>query len=182
MRRFQDENGVILQVDIPDWYQTIAEIGIGLAGFSGLAVALRKRAGPLSEIQIYRMSILFALSLGAMFLSLLPHVAHELGIGNESTWIVASLAMLIWSGLFLYWWIASSRRIARAAPEIFNWRAFATMAAGHTINLLLQLSVVLSLFDTVMPGIFGAGLIWYLIHASQQFARMLFIQPRNEND
>ena len=29
------------------------------------------------------------------------------------------------------------------------------------------------------PGVYSLGLIWYLIHAAQQFVRMLFIQPRN---
>ena len=55
---------------IPDSLQTIAEISIGLAGFSGLVVALRKGSGPLDDIQKYRLRILFSLSFGAMFLSL----------------------------------------------------------------------------------------------------------------
>ena len=163
---------------ISGWFQTIAEIGIGLAGFSGLIVALRKRAGPLSRTQIYRMRILLTLSFGAMFLSLLPHLMLDLGFDESIIWRSASLTMTVYSGWFLYWWISSSMQIVKAVPEIFYWRAFSIMAAGHTINLLLQLAVVLSAFNAPTTGIFGAGLIWYLMHASQQFARMLFIQPR----
>ncbi len=169
-------------MSVPDWFQTIAEIGIGLAGFSGLVVALRKGTGPLSDIQIFRIRVLFALSFGAMFLSLLPHLAADLGLGEQKTWFTASLAMSIYSGVFLYWWIASSSRVAKTVPEIFNWRAFSTMATGHTIVLSLQLGVVLSVFDAPKAGIFGIGLIWYLIHASQQFARMLFVQPREPHN
>ncbi len=163
---------------IPGWFQTIAEIGIGLAGFSGLIVELRKQTGPLRSIQIYRMRILLALSFGAMFLSMLPNLASDLGLDELRTWHLASLTMAGYSGLFLCWWIASSLRIAKAAPEIFNWRAFSIIATGHTINLLLQLAVVMSAFNSSAAGIYGAGLVWYLMHASQQFARMLFIQPR----
>ncbi len=163
---------------IPDWFQTIAEIGIGLAGFSGLVVALRKQAGPLSSIQIYRMRILFALSFGAMFLSLLPDLMSDLGLDELKIWRSSSLTMSVYSGLFLYWWIASSRRIAKTVPEIFTWRAFSIMATGHTINLLLQVAVLSSALDASAAGVYGAGLIWYLIHASHQFVRMLFIQPR----
>ena len=35
---------------IPDSLQTIAEISIGLAGFSGLIVVLRKKPGPLTDV------------------------------------------------------------------------------------------------------------------------------------
>jgi hypothetical protein len=36
---------------IPGSFQTVAEISIGFAGFSGLIVALRKDAGPLTDVQ-----------------------------------------------------------------------------------------------------------------------------------
>ena len=56
--------------------------------------------------------------------------------------------------------------------------AFSTMATGHTIVLLLQLAIVLGLLENRAPGVIALGLIWYLIHAAQQFVRMLFVQPR----
>ncbi len=60
--------------------QTIAEISIGLAGFSGLVVALREGSGSLDDIQKYRLRILFSLSFGAMFLSLLPDTLMNFGV------------------------------------------------------------------------------------------------------
>ena len=163
---------------IPDSLQTIAEISIGLAGFSGLVVALRKGSGPLDDIQKYRLRILFSLSFGAMFLSLLPDMLVNFGVPDERVWIVSSAAIFACSFLFIAWWIVSSRRVARIAPEIFNWAAFSTMATGHTIVLLLQLAVMLGLLENRAPGVIALGLIWYLIHAAQQFVRMLFVQPR----
>ncbi len=163
---------------IPDSLQTIAEISIGLAGFSGLVVALRKGSGPLKDIQKYRLRILFSLSFGAMFLSLLPDTLVNFGVSDERVWIGSSAAIFACSFLFIAWWIVSSRRMARIAPEIFNWAAFSTMATGHTIVLLLQLVVMLGLLETRAPGVIAFGLMWYLIHAAQQFVRMLFVQPR----
>ncbi len=52
------------------------------------------------------------------------------------------------------------------------------MATGHTIVLLLQLAVMLGLLENQAPGVIALSLIWYLIHAAQQFVRMLFVQPR----
>ena len=163
---------------IPDSLQTIAEISIGLAGFSGLVVALRKGSGSIDDIQKYRLRILFSLAFGAMFLSLLPDTLMNFGVQDERVWIVSSAATFACSFLFIAWWIVSSRRIARIAPEIFNWMAFSTMATGHTIVLLLQLAIVLGLLENRAPGVIALGLIWYLIHAAQQFVRMLFVQPR----
>jgi hypothetical protein len=67
--------------------------------------------------------------------------------------------------------------MARITPEIFGWAAFSTMAIGYTIVLLLQLAVMLGLLENRTPGVIALGLIWYPIHAAQQFVRMLFIQP-----
>ena len=164
---------------IPDSLQTIAEISIGLAGFSGLVVALRKDPGPLDDIQKYRLRILFSLSFGAMFLSLLPDTLVNFGVPGERIWFDSSAAMFAYSLFFILWWLMSSRQVAKVAPEIFNWRAFGTMASGHTIILFLQIAVMLGLLEGRDPGAFSLGLIWYLVHAAQQFVRMLFIQPRS---
>jgi hypothetical protein len=163
---------------IPGSFQTVAEISIGFAGFSGLIVALRKDAGPLTDVQKYRLQVLLALSFGAMFLSLLPETLASLDINDDRVWIVACTAMSVYSTVFLLWWVLASRRIVRLVPEIFHWSAFSRMAAGHAVNLLLQLGIVFSILDLQGEGILSIGLIWYLIHAAQQFARMLFIQPK----
>ncbi len=163
---------------IPDSLQTIAEISIGLAGFSGLVVVFRKDAGPLNDVQKFRLRILFSLSFGAMFLSLLPDTLVNLGVPVERLWFYSSAAIFAYSFLFIVWWIKSSRRVARVAPEIFDWVAFTVMTIGHTIVLLLQLAVMLGLMENREPGVIALGLIWYLINAAQQFVRMLFIQPR----
>ena len=165
-------------MEIPAYFQTIAEVGIGIAGFSGLVVALRQSDGPLSEIQKYRLRVLFALSFGAVFLSLLPELQTNLQVPDERVWFDSSAAIFIYSLGFFWWWIGPSRRIAKVAPEIFNWRAFNTMAAGHAVILLLQLAVLVGYFETRAAGIVALGLTWYLMHAAQQFIRMLFIQPR----
>jgi hypothetical protein len=167
---------------LPDAFQTIAEVAIGLAGFSGLLVAFRRSMGPLSNVQKFRMRILFALSFGALFLSLLPAIILNLGISEDKLWVYSSLAMSIYSSYFLAWWLSSSRRTAKKYPEIFDRWVFSTMTVGHILNLVLQLFVVFKLVDSGHAGIFLIGLAWYLINASQQFVRMLFIQPQDQSD
>lgn len=166
-------------MDIPQSLSIIAEIGIGLAGFSGLIVAFRKDAGPLTNVQKYRLQVLLALAFGAMFLALLPELLHYMGVPTDRLWIVAALVLSCYSVVFVIWWIAASHRLKASVPEIFNWFAFSRMAAGHVIVIILQLAVIFSLLDEQSPGVYLAALIWYLLHAVQQFTRMLFVQPRN---
>jgi hypothetical protein len=166
-------------VDIPQSLQIIAEIGLGLAGFSGLIVAFRKDAGPLTNVQKYRLQILLALAFGAMFLALLPELLHYMGVPPDRLWTLAALVLSCYSIVFLIWWMTTSHRLKVSVPEIFNWLAFSRMAAGHVVVIILQLAVIFSFLDEQSPGAYFAALIWYLLHAVQQFTRMLFVQPRN---
>ncbi len=166
-------------MDIPQPLQIISEIGIGLAGFSGLIVAFRKDAGPLTNVQKYRLQVLLALAFGAMFLALLPELLHYMGVPPDRLWTLAALVLSCYSVVFVIWWVIASHRLKASVPEIFSWFAFSRMAAGHIIVVLLQLAVIFSLLDDNSPGPYLAALIWYLLHAVQQFTRMLFVQPKN---
>ena len=158
--------------------QIIAEIGLGLAGFSGLIVALRKDVGPLTAVQKYRLQILLSLAFGAMFLSFLPELLFSFGTDPQDVWRLSSACLSIYSTLFLIWWIRESLYIKDANPELFNWFAFSRMVAGHVVIIFMQLSSVFSIFDFADDATYVVALIWYLLHSVQQFARMLFVQPK----
>jgi len=161
---------------VPDTLQTIAEISIAFAGFTGLVVALRRNVGPLSAVQKYRLQILLSLAFGAMFLSLLPDLLQHFAVPDKKIWPVACTALILYSGIFLFWWIRSSREIRHSHATLFNWFAFTRMATGHVLIIVLQLVVIAALFEDIGAAAYISGMIWYLLHAAQQFSRMLFIQ------
>ena len=162
---------------IPDSLQTIAEISIAFAGFTGLVVAMRKNDGPLTSVQKYRLQILLSLAFGAMFLSLLPGLLENFAVPAGRIWPLSSTALTLYSIVFLFWWIRTSRKMMRSHPTLFNWYAFTRMAIGHTLIIALQIIVIFSLLSGVGAACYISGMIWYLVHAAQQFSRMLFIQP-----
>jgi len=159
-------------------FTTIAEIGIAIAGFSGLVVVLRKNSGPLNAIEKYRMSVLLATAFGAMFLALLPSTLQHLGLAGDIIWRTSSAFLTAFTFAFVVGWVLSSRRFFNVAREIFSVPAFSLMTVGHLANLVLQLSLTLGLWRDSRPGVYMLGLVWLLAHASQQFVRMLFIQPK----
>jgi len=118
------------------------------------------------------------LAFGAIFLSFLPDLLTNVAVAEEQIWFFSSAALFLYSIALLWWWFGGSRRHAKVVPEIFNWYAFTAMSVGHVIALVLQLGVMLGLFETRAPGIFMLGLTWYLVHAAQQFVRMLYVHPR----
>lgn len=167
-------------MEIPGYFQSMAEIGVAIAGFSGLIVSMRKEVGSLKGVQKYRLNVLLSLALGAMFLSLLPELLVSFGAQGERVWKVACLVALIFSLVFASWWITASIRIRPIEPQIFNWFVFSRMCAGHALVALLQLAYLLSVFDVSGAAAFSVALIWYLLHAVQQFTRMLFIRTRSD--
>jgi hypothetical protein len=167
-------------MEIPGLFQTFAEIGVAIAGFSGLIVSLRKDVGPLKGVQKFRLRLLLNLSLGAMFLSLLPELLVLMDVDAQNLWTWCSIAALSYSIAFILWWIVASMRIYRVEPEIINWTAFSTMSAGHLIVILVLVSFLFGWTGLADSSAFSIALIWYLIHAAQQFIRMLFIPTRSD--
>lgn len=169
-------------MELPGSLQTIAEISIGLAGFSGLIIAFRKGSGPLTEVQKYRLQVLLSLAFGAMFLSLLPELCFWFGADSNDVWLFSSVCLSLYSVVFLIWWLRASLRIKNMSPDLFNWFAFSRMVTGHIVVLFMQLSVIFSIIEFASSATYVAALIWYLLHSAQQFTRMLFVQPKEAQE
>lgn len=172
--------GGMAPVAIPDSLQTIAQIGIGFAGFSGLVIAFRRKAGPLSAVHKYRLRVLLALAFGAMFLALLPDLLHHLDVPARRLWRVVTLVAAVYSCAFLAWWYAASRQMLRLVPEIFSRFALLRMTCGHLAVIVLLLATATGYLEPYAPGVYLAALAWYLLHSAQQFSRMLFVQPHGD--
>lgn len=162
-------------MDPTELLATIAEIALGIAGFSGVMVAFMQRPGRLTEIETYRIAVLLGASLGALFLALLPLTLMQFGLEPGAVWRSAGLAMVGLSVVGVAVYLRASRGAARHAPEIFNRPVFASLLAGHVANVVLQIVALTS--PDPSPGPYSLGLLWLLLHAAIQFARILFVRP-----
>jgi len=165
-------------MEFPQYLQTIGEIGIGLVGFSGLILALRKSVGPLTDIHKYRLQVLFSLSFGAIFLSFLPELLFGFGVSASSLWKFSSACVSLYSFVFLTWWFTRTNAVKKSNPEIFTWAVFWTVAFAHIFVVFVQFAYIFSIFDIADAAAFSLALIWYLLHSAHQFIRMLFVQPK----
>jgi hypothetical protein len=148
-----------------------------VAGFSGVVTAFTKRPGKLSAVEAYRLAVLLGITFGAVFLALLPVVLGQFGVAGERLWATVSSLMAVYSTVALAVFLYSSRLMHRLAPEIFNLYLMSAMAAGHAVNIVLQVVNALHPGAAHAAAIYTVGLCWYLVHAAVQFSRMLFVQP-----
>jgi hypothetical protein len=158
----------------------IAEISVGLAGFSGVAVMLGHGPGRWSAGDAARIRLLLGAAFGPLFASLAPiglvwaGVPERLGVQVGAGVLFVALA---------FWSRGASRAISRLSPEeraVFDPRiaqliralAFATMGA---------LAVAGSgLAGPATAGLFFLGLFLLLGYAAFGFARLMFVRPSSE--
>ncbi len=156
----------------------IAEIGIALAGFTGVVTVVGRPPGPLSALEAFRLSQLLALSLGAVALALLPLGLYHLGIDAPRLWQISSAAMAILGFGLLLGHVRPIRHFMRESPEIFNHILLTTLVLAHIGNIGLQAAHALGEIKPAGPGVFLIGLYFYVIHGGLMFVRVIFIRPK----
>lgn len=156
----------------------IAEVAIGLAGFSGIAVVLSRRGRRLTPVDRFRLVLLLTPTLATSFLALIALGLLQAEVGG-ATRIAAGLLAAFCFG-FPLMRVRPVVRFHRIAPELFNWTLVWSLLVGyvlvgaasalHALGVLGAGAVVLSL-----------GLLYPLFQGAVQFGRMIFIRPRADS-
>ena len=163
-----------------DILATMAQIAIGLAGFTGIVVVLGHPSARWLPIQVFRVAILLALSLGAMTLAILPSALFLTGLRDSAMWRLSSALLALFSALLLLVLTPLTLRFRSQFPEIFNTAILSSLAGGHVLNVAVQAAVAGGAFERQRVGLYVLGLLWLLIHGAYQFVRILFIPLKTE--
>ncbi|MFV8816659.1 hypothetical protein [Haliea sp. E17] len=154
-----------------DALAAFAEIGIGLAGFSGLVAAFVQHAGdPWREDQKARIVLLIVMSFGMIVCALLPYALAGI---SDAAGLVWGLPMVLFStlclGLLVHWaLVARSGRFKLHFPWISI--PVLVLAGGlQVLSLLSGLGVVLP----YSPTIFLLGFLSLLVFGALVFVALL---------
>lgn len=102
---------------------TLAEISLGLAGFSGVAAALRPDSfsewRPSTRMAFWAVLIE---SLAALFFSLLPSVLHHLGVADVSVWRTSSALLAAFMAIQSVGFGVRGRQMAAVEAPPSAWR------------------------------------------------------------
>jgi hypothetical protein len=77
-----------------DWLQTLAEVAVALAGFSGLLAGIRQRSQRESQINVTRLKAIVETSLSVLAFCLIPVFLNGLGVGELWAFRISAIAFL----------------------------------------------------------------------------------------
>src|SRR5256886_11648130 len=160
-----------------DILTTIAELAVGVTGFSGIVIAFNRAPGRLSDLEAYRILILFSTSLAALFFPLVPFALFHLGWSDLAIWRTGNALIVTFEIVFLLIFLGPVRRFWRRHREIFNIWLYSFLAVGHVVSAVTQFFSAIGWSNRQALSIFLFGLLWLLFHSAFQFGRMIFVQP-----
>jgi hypothetical protein len=165
-----------VQVEASDVLLTIAEMAIGLAGFSGVVLAFTYQ-GRLRPTDRYRFVGLFTQALTVALLCLVPFGFHHAGEVGTAIWRGSS------AGAVLFWlfgaWLTAVRLFPEFSPEEELPRyGLGTVWSLGIVNLLLQLANVVGWPIAPGPLFYLIGLVLWFAVAAFFFATLVLYRRR----
>lgn len=151
----------------------IAQIAVGLAGFSGVMVAVARPSGAFNPVERFRLRALIYGSFGAMFLAIIPFAVFGGPWTESSSWRVLGVVMTIYTIAGLSFLPAAGFRLRRDYPEQFPLPLVAIQMGNHVISLLLALAILFGLTDH-QASAYILVLLLLLAHGAVAFVRVLF--------
>ena len=156
-----------------DVLQSIAEIAIGLAGFSGLVAAFAQRPGHTWKgEQKARIVILVILSFGMILASFLPFALSGISESRALIWGVPMVAFSALALTILGYWVLVARR--RGYQLQFPFVSIPIIFVASLMQVLAGLSGFGLVFPH-SPTVFVFGLLSVLLFAANMFLAMLHI-------
>ena len=144
----------------------LAEVGIAIAGFSGIVVALQHRSGGWPEIDKFRFNLLLQVSLVGVFSSLIPILLHLVNPAKTFVWAWSSGLWLAYALPMAVYRVTRKLPAVTAAPEPISKFMGAYIITSLTLQILLQTTNLVWLREpwphvlTVLLALFLASLLF----------------------
>jgi hypothetical protein len=160
---------------------TLAELAIGLAGFSGVVAAFAYR-GRLEALDRVRFIALFTSAIGSAVFAFVPLLFHHAGFDEASTWRASSLLFFLAAVAFTAVIGRPLRRTALTSGAAIPPWLIAWMFALAILNYALQLSNALGWPYPPSPLPFLAGLVICVYYAASFFAFLVLFRPNEPGE
>ncbi|HEX8136129.1 MAG TPA: hypothetical protein VF544_00935 [Pyrinomonadaceae bacterium] len=153
----------------------LAQIALGLTGFTGVVLAYRNKPSEWSDADRMRFFLLLTTSIGAIFNTLLPLVLNALGMAAPRLWHVSSaVTALCFITIAIFYYRRLSRVIRGEEPHDVNFYLTVFLTAGSLATIVVQSLNAFRVFGAPF-GVFLTGLIWGLFVPAVQFGRMVYM-------
>jgi hypothetical protein len=156
----------------------LAEAGIGLAGFTGIVIAISSDPSGWNGAQRFRTKNLLFLSLLSVFLVFILFGFSELGMAIENSSRSASLLILLFGMSMLPRGYIALRKAPEGSPSSLSIPVAIFIGVTGSLNIGFQVANILH----VLPGreflLMYFGMVWMLLIAGVQFFLLVFSRPR----
>jgi hypothetical protein len=163
-------------IDVANALLTLAQVAIGLAGFSAILVALSGKPHQWTPVDAFRIRNILAFSFQSVFLSLVPFVLAFFWLPESTVWRLSLLIIAIatFGGVLLV--LSGVYRLSRPERAVLNAVVVSTVTA---ILFTMGAVELLAAFGIVRPapGVFFLGLVVLLGVSTALVARFLFARP-----
>ena len=157
---------------------TLAEVGIGIAGFSGVFAVLTG-SGNLNPAERFRLEALLKTSIGATFLAMAPHALFAGSLQESVVWLILGSILAIYC-LFLLPLIPRAFALRTHNPHLFSTPVMVLQAIFLLVALLLAIALFfVSLADKL--SVYTTALVVLLLASAVVFYRLLFYL-KSDND
>ena len=158
-------------------FTSAIEVGIGIAGFSGIAAVLgRRSAGDWTRADRGRMSILLQTSFATVLLSFLPLLLNGTVADSAILWTICSGIYAAYQTLSVVTRFPKVRELRKEPENEVGDAYFYLALSGIAISVLLQLANVFWL-RTGWP--YALGVLWTMTFSFTQFVRLMRVLWRS---
>ena len=157
--------------------QLIAEIALGILGFSAILIGLSRKSDGFSAPDNFRIQLLSYSSIGAMFCALIPFAVFG-NIHNETSWLIVNWILCLYSvlGLFIFPKRVISLRI-QGYSDLFPLPLFTVQMGVLAVNFLISGLMILD-FIKAKENFYVFCLMLFLIQGSIAFVRTIFYRAQ----
>ena len=153
--------------------QLIAEIALGILGFSAILIGLSRKSDGFSAPDNFRIQLLSYSSIGAMFCALIPFAVFG-NIYNQTSWLIVNWILCLYSvlGLSIFPKRVINLRM-QGHSDLFPLPLFIIQMGVLAINFLISGLMILD-FIEAKENFYVFCLILFLIQGSIAFVRTIF--------
>ena len=157
--------------------QLIAEIALGILGFSAILIGLSRKSDGFSAPDNFRIQLLSYSSIGAMFCALIPFAVFG-NIHNETSWLIVNWILCLYSvlGLFIFPKRVISLRI-QGYSDLFPLPLFTVQMGVMAVNFLISGLMILD-FIEAKENFYVFCLMLFLVQGSIAFVRTIFYRAQ----
>lgn len=159
---------------MPEALSTIAELGIGISGFTGVVVAIGFGRTGLRPLDRYRVLGLLFGSFGAALLAVLPIVLDDAGVAPVSLWRASSAVFVLYLVGFLAYASTAPRSLSDADRRGLHPAMWIFAVGGQLVALPFLAWNALAGASSVP---YLGALYYLLVYSSLQFLRLLLVRP-----